>query len=219
MATARHILTASIGAVVLSARVAHADVGFDMSGGPSVRWIRTMPTLSSSGVTTAAREVPEQQVAMGDSLVALGGAFDMGFVVDDRWVVPGFGFGAYGAVGSYSAIVTSVDGSIARVRPWSTYAVELLLPGVGYRVKRRRFMFSASLRTGVSGVKVRGSVAGGADEQPLPLAAWSPMLQAELEVCRRLDPSTRACLQVAPRIYDFSIMNGATFGLRIEWGK
>jgi hypothetical protein len=143
----------------------------------------------------------------------------MSFIVGDRWSIPGFGVGAYGAVGSYPAIVTSVDGSIARVRPWSTYAVDVLLPGIGYRIKQRRFMFSASVRTGVSLMHVGGSVAGGADEQQFSLSGASPLLQAELEVCRRLDPVTRACLQVAPRLYDFGIMNGAIFGLRVEWGR
>ena len=213
-------LALSVGAAIaLAAPSARADVDYQVAGGAGVSWIRTMPTLRSESVTTSARELPEQKVPVGGSVTAVGGSFDLSLVVDDRWFVPGFGFGAYGAVGSYRAIVTSVDGSIARLRPWSTYEVDVLLPGLGYRFKRRRFMFSASLRSGVSGLHVGGSVAGGADEQPMSLSGLSPMLQAEIEACRRLDPLTRACVQIAPRLYDFGIMNGATFGLRVEWGR
>ena len=43
-------------------------------------------------------------------------------------------------------------------------------------------------------------------------------LQTDIKACRRLDPTTRLCLQVAPRLYDFGFVNGATVGLRIEWG-
>ena len=218
---AHHSLAASLlgAAIVLAAPMASADVDFQVSAAAGVRWIRTMPTMRNGSVTTFARELPRQRVALGDSVTALGGALDLGLVVDDRWIVPGFGVGAYGAIGSYPTIATSVDGSIARVRPWSTVELEILLPGVGYRMKRRRFMVSASLRTGISSLHVGGSVAGGADEQPLRLSGVSPMVQAEIEGCRRLDPVTRVCLQVAPRIYDFGIMNGATFGLRVEWGR
>lgn len=216
----RLALAASVGAALaLAAASAHADLEYQVAGGVGVSWIRTMPTLRSASVTTAARELPEHDVPVGGSVAALGGSFDLSLVVDDRWSVPGFGFGAYTAIGRYDAITTSVDGSIARLRPWSTYEVDLLLPGLGYRVKRRRFMVSASLRTGISGLHVGGSVAGGAEEQQLSLSGLSPMLQAELEACRRLDPITRACIQIAPRLYDFGIMNGATFGLRVEWGR
>lgn len=207
-------------AMVLFARPASAtDVDFQIAGSAGVSIIRTMPSLKSGAATTFAREVPAHDVPIGGSVTAIGGGFDLSLIIDDRWAIPAFGLGGYGAVGSYPAIVTSIDGSIAHVRPWSTYEIDLLLPGVGYRVKRRRFMFSASVRTGVSVLHVGGSVAGGGDEQPITLSGVSPMLQAELEACRRLDPITRVCVQIAPRIYDFGIMNGATLGLRVEWGR
>jgi hypothetical protein len=205
--------------MMLAARPARADLDLQIAGGVGVSWIRTMPALKNTPTTTFAREVPERDVPIGGAVTAIGFSFDMSLIASDRWVIPGFGVGVYSAIGSYPAIVTSVDGSIAHVRPWSTYEVDLLLPGVGYRVKRRRFMFSATLRTGVSFLDVGGSVAGGADLQPTTFRGFSPLVQAEIEACRRLDPVTRACLQVAPRIYDFGIMNGATFGLRVEWGR
>jgi hypothetical protein len=134
-------------------------------------------------------------------------------------LIPGLGFAGYGAVGSYDTIVTSADGSIARARPWTTYRLDVLLPGIGYRMKHRRYMFVASVRTGISALHMSGSVAGGTGETLAALSGVSGVLQVELEACRRLDPVTRVCAQVAPRIYDFGFMNGATLGLRVEWGR
>jgi hypothetical protein len=220
LAIARLCLAGSlVASILLAAMPAHADLDFQVSGGGGVSWIRTMPTLRSSRTTTYARELPEHKVPIGGSVTALGGSFEMSLIANDRWIFPGFGFGAYGAIGSYPTILTSVDGSIATVRPWSTYEIDLLLPGIGYRFKRRRFLFSASLRTGVTALHVDGAIASAADSHAVTYTGLSPMVQAELEACRRLDPITRVCLQVAPRIYDFGIMNGATFGLRVEWGR
>lgn len=200
---------------------AHAgDVDFQLTAGAGVSWVRKMPSLKTTSVTpTIAREGGEGEVAIGGSLAAFGGGIDLGFTVEDRWVVPVLGFAGYGAVGSYDAVATSLDGSIAHVRPWSAYEVDLLLPGVGYRVKRRRFLFSALVRTGVVWLAAQGSVAAGVESVPISLVGISGLVQAELEACRRLDPVTRVCLQVSPRIYDFGFMNGATFGLRVEWGR
>lgn len=211
--------TAACGLLISSA--AHADdVDFQLTAGAGVSWVRKMPALKTTGTTTtAARVLDEGEVATGGSLAAFGAGIDLGFTVDDRWVVPVLGFAGYGAVGSYDAVISSLDGSIASVRPWSAYEVDLLLPGVGYRVKRRRLMFSALVRTGVVWLAAQGSVAGGADSVPISLVGISGLVQAEIEACRRLDPVTRVCLQVAPRIYDFGFMNGATFGLRVEWGR
>ena len=61
--------------------------------------------------------------------------------------------------------------------------------------------------------------APGTDTVPLDLSAASIVLQAEIEACRRLDPTTRVCLHVAPRFYDFSAANGITAGIRMEWGR
>lgn len=179
-----------------------------------------MPALRSSGVTaTVARDVPEGKVPIGGSLTLLGAGLDVAMTADDRWMFPVLGFGGYGAVGSHDAVVSSLDGSIAHVRPWSAYELDLLLPGVGYRVKKRRFLFSASVRTGVVWLAAGGSVAAAGESVPISLVGVSGLVQAEIEACRRLDPIMRVCLQVAPRIYDFGFMNGGTVGVRIEWGR
>jgi hypothetical protein len=205
--------------IALTAAPSRADLDVQIAGGPGVSWIRTMPALTSAKTSMFARDLPEHEVPIGGSVTAIGGSFDAVFVLGDRWMVPIFGIGAYGAIGSYPAIVTSADGSIAHVRPWTTSEIDMLLPGVGYRVKRRRFQFSAALRPGLSHLDTSGSIAGGAVEEPTTFTGLSALLQVELEACRRLDPVTRGCLQIAPRIYDFGIMNGATFGLRVEWGR
>jgi len=218
-----HLRTAALGgacaAVVLASRPARADFDLEVAAGAGVTLFRTLPTLQSERVETSARTVEAQDVPLGGAVTALGGSFDIGVVVGDRWVLNGFGVGLWGAVGSYPAIVTGVDGSIARARPWTMFDVDFTLPGVGYRLKRRRWMFGAGVRTGISIMHVSASIATGADAQDMSLTGVSVMLQAELEACRRLDPVTRVCLQVAPRIYDFGIMNGGTLGLRMEWGR
>lgn len=208
------------GAAILACPApARADVDFQLGALAGAAWTRSLPALSTPSVTTAARDVPESRVPIGGALTWAGAGFDLGMTIDDHILFPGFGLAGYGAVGSYDTIVTAADGSIARVRPWSAYRLDVLLPGVGYRVKHRRFMFEASLRTGVSGVYMGGSIAGGGSETSTSLSAYSLVVQAELAACRRLDPVTRVCVQVAPRILDFGFMNGATFGLRVEWGR
>jgi hypothetical protein len=202
-----------------SASSASADVDFQLGATGGAAWTRSLPALTTPSVTTAAREVPESRVPIGGSLTWAGAGFDLGVSLDDHLMLPGFGLVGYGAVGSYDTIVTAADGSIARVRPWSAYRLDVLLPGIGYRTKHRRFMFEVGLRTGVSGVYMGGSIAGGAGESSTSLSAYSLVIQAELEACRRLDPVTRVCLQLAPRILDFGFMNGATLGLRVEWGR
>ena len=204
---------------MLASRPAHADVELAVGAGVGVNFFRSLPTLTSERAETSARTLEPQEVPLGGSVTAFGGSFDIGVVFDDRWMIHGFGVGLWGAVGSYPAIVTGVDGSIARARPWTMFDVDLTLPGVGYRVKRRRWMFGAGIRTGVSIMHVGASIAAGGGAQETSLTGVSAMLQAELEACRRLDPVTRVCLHVAPRIFDFGILNGGTLGLRMEWGR
>ena len=205
--------------LALEAEPARADVELEAAAIGGLAWTRSLPTLKSASTLTAARDVRASEVALGGSLYAIGGGVDVGLAVDDRLFLPGVGFAAYGAVGSYDAVLTSADGSIARARPWTTYQLDLLLPGIGYRIKHRRFMFVASLRTGMSGISMGGSIAGGNGDELASLSGVSGLMQVELEACRRLDPVTRICAQVAPRIYDFGFMNGATLGLRVEWGR
>ena len=206
-------------AILASAPAARADVDFAVGGTVGAAWMRSLPALTSASTMTAAREVSGTRIPIGGALTWAGAGFELGASVDDRIVVPGIGIAAYGAVGSYDTIITSADGSIARVHPWTAYRLDILLPGIGYRWKHRRFMIQTSLRTGVSAMFMDGSIAGGASDAATSLSGFSAVLEVQLEACRRLDPVTRVCLQVAPRIYDFGFMNGGTLGLRVEWGR
>jgi hypothetical protein len=213
------VLALALVALTLAPSSARADVELEAAAIGGIAWTRSLPTLKSASTLTAAREVRESQVAVGGSLYAVGGGVDVGVAVDDTLFLPGVGLAGYGAVGSYDTVLTSADGSIARARPWTTYRLDLLLPGIGYRAKHRRFMFVASLRTGISGMYMGGSIAGGDGDTLASLSGVSGLLQIELEACRRLDPVTRVCAQLAPRLYDFGFLNGATLGLRVEWGR
>ncbi len=206
-------------AIVTHAEPAHADVDFQLAGTTGAAWMRALPTLHSAALSTAARDVPDARIPVGGSLTWMGAGFELGMTVDAHVVIPGLGIAAYAAVGSYDTVLTSADGSIATVRPWTAFRIDVPLPGIGYRVKERRWMFQADIRTGISIMSLNGTIAGGSSETETPLTAITPMLVAEVEACRRLDPVTRVCLQVAPRIYDFGVMNGGTLGLRVEWGR
>jgi len=199
---------------------AHAtDVELEVALGAGGAWMRGLPKLTNEPLSTTSRELASRRLEVPGSVTAFGGYFEIGASVNDRFLVPLVGIGGYAAGGLYDPVVTSLDGSITRVRPWTTTRFDGLLPGFGYRVKQRRWMFGFAARAGFSVISVRGGVASGIGWDDLELTALSPLLQAELEACRRLDPVTRVCLQVAPRIYDGVFMNGATFGLRMEFGR
>lgn len=183
------------------------------------QWQRQMPTFTAKQVETFARIMPEGQLKAPRSLFLLGPNADLTLTLDDRTRIPLIGGAAYWTVGSYDTSVTGYDGSIAQVRPWTYFHGDLLLPGLGRRWKLRRNMFAATIRTGVSFSTVGGSVASARELAPLDLSATSFLVQVELEACRRLDPTTRVCVIATPRLYDHEFMNGATFGIRMEWGR
>jgi hypothetical protein len=204
--------------LVAGVRDARADLEFQTGFGFGGAWVRRTPTMTSTPISTIAREMGKREVATGRSLALLGFVGDVDMTIDDRWKVPLLGGGIYWAAGPYDAVLTSADGSIARLRPWSTLRGDILLPGLGRRWKHRRNMASVTLRTGVSFMNMGGAVAAATNWAPLTLEATTFLLQVEVEACRRLDPTTRACFQVVPRLYDHEVLNGVTFGLRMEWG-
>ncbi|MDB4946296.1 MAG: hypothetical protein JWP97_5830 [Labilithrix sp.] len=210
------------GAALLIASPARAEgtsIDFQASWQVGGAYLRKVPALTMGEVATPARSLARQEITTGGSLVGLGGAVDTSFTVNGRWFVPLAGVGLYAAVGTYDTVRTTVDGSIAYYRPWSTWQGDLLLPGLGRRFTRRRWMFAADVRLGASFLVGRGSVADGATSTRLELTGASFAVLAEVEACRRLDPENRVCLQVAPRLYDFGAINGGTFGLRWEIGR
>lgn len=208
------VLVASV-----SASEARADVDFQVATTVSGAWLRETPDLDAKSVTTSARDVGAGRVRTGGGLAMAGVGGDVELTIDDRWKVPLFGGMFFWAVGSYDATITTFDGSIARLRPWTTVRGDFLLPGVGRRWKHRRNMWGVAVRTGVSVAAMGGSVAAATETAALEMSAGTFLLQLELEGCRRLDPTTRACLQVVPRLYEHQLLNGLTVGLRMEWGR
>jgi len=198
---------------------AHADPEAELRLGVDAMWTRAMPRWSTEEVETPARTIPEGRARAGGAVFGMGGYVDTSLRLGPRLTLPFVGIGVYGAIGSYAPIVTSVDGSIARVRPWTYTRVEGLGPGLGYRVTHRRWTVEASLRGGFLLHAMNASVAAGAERTDLPFTAVHPLILVGVDVCRRLDPTTRLCLHTAPRVYDGVFMNGATFGLRMEWGE
>jgi hypothetical protein len=210
-----------LAAACLPAEEARADWDPQLATSMNGAWLRRTPALASKGVSTSARAVSagalESPSRSSIGLIGLSGDFEV--TVDDRWKVLVFGGSFYWALGSYDTTVTSIDGSIATLQPWTTVRGDLLLPGVGRRWKHRRTMWAAAVRTGIGFMAMGGEVGAGADRTPLPLGATGFLVELELEACHRLDPTTRVCVQVAPRLYDHELMNGLTFGLRMEWGR
>ncbi|MBX3201159.1 MAG: hypothetical protein KF894_23675 [Labilithrix sp.] len=220
---ARRSVPAAAGALVLvasfSAGDARADFDFQVATMVSGAWLRETPDFNAKGVTTSARDIGAGRVRTRGGLAMAGVGGDVELTIDDRWRVPLFGGMFFWAVGSYDATITSFDGSIARLRPWTTMRGDFLTPGVGRRWKHRRNMLGVAVRTGLSVTTIGGHVAAGGETAPLEMSAVTFLLQLELEGCRRLDPTTRACLQVVPRLYDNQLLNGLTVGLRMEWGR
>jgi hypothetical protein len=148
----------------------------------------------------------------------LGGSADSALITGRSWVFPMLGLAVHGAAFSSPRVIGSVDGSIVEQRSWTAFDVDGLLPGVGYRWTERRWMFGATIRTGVSGAELIASVASGRQTVDHELVKVSFLLRAELEGCRRIDPVERVCLSVAPTIYQFGFGNGGVVGLRWEVG-
>src|SRR5207244_2385714 len=138
-----------------------------------------------------------------------------------RWEFPIFGLTGGGAIGQSPRVVSSVDGTMVEMKPWTAGAITLLLPGVGMRFKARRWMFSANVRFVATWVWEQAAYASGrwTDERPPALWASTFGSRAHLEACRRLDFEQRLCIFAEPHLYEFSGMNGASAGLRWEYGK
>lgn len=141
-----------------------------------------------------------------------------GLVLDDRWLFPLFALGVAHAVGTYPSVATHVDGAATWLRPASAFRVELLLPGVGYRVKHRRWAASAVARIGVSAVVMDARIADQGQRLDALASAASLSVRVDLSACRRFGPLERLCLVGSPHVYDFGPMNGLTVGLRWEMG-
>ncbi len=186
-------------------------------------WMRSMPPIDlRSPFDLSQRTLPAGTLPSTGSQQFAAVTWDAGLTVNDRWMVPIFGIQAGWAVGTSPDVVTSLDGTIVHMHPWSSWDLALLLPGVGVRAKARRWMFEGALRPVASFVWMPATAASGAASSDISddhaLFAMGLGVRAELEACRRIDPVLRACLLVSPALYEFSALNGGSIGLRWEVG-
>lgn len=143
---------------------------------------------------------------------------EVGLSISRRWTVPLVGFAIGGAVGGYPATKTSVDGVPFTIEPWTAGYVYMQAIGLEYRARSRRWMLEAGLRFGVGITWMKTRIAVGGEEYTGSAFGISPALKGDVAICRRLDPEQRLCGFVAPALYEFGLLNGASFGLRWEVG-
>jgi hypothetical protein len=208
-------------AVVPGTAEARDRSSFELSFDVREHWYRSMPRLSLTGTQeTWLRTIEGGELPSTGSQHFLAAFLDSGFIANDRLEFPVFGIGGAGAIGSSPRVITSLDGSMIELKPWTTGMVNFLLPGVGVRFKERRWMFAARARFSGTILWMSGAVAAGGDVIPLDSSptATGFGIRAEVEVCRRMDPTNRLCLLVSPHVLEFGVMNGGSVGLRWEIG-
>jgi hypothetical protein len=185
-------------------------------------YLRDMPRFEIDAPTpTARRSVGTGWLPSTGTQPFNGLGADSAYVLDQRWQFPIFGIVVAGAIGESPRVISSVDGTIVAMKPWTSGAFSFLLPGVGVRGKSRRWLFDASVRPVATVVWMSTQYGSGEVQDGATSIIQASTLGARghLEVCRRLDPDDRLCAFVDPHIYEFSAMNGGTIGLRWEWGR
>lgn len=210
--------------VVLSARAEAASnsggTGAEIRFGTTFSVTRATPTLS----LVDPAELSSRTIARGDLANAGGfrsvGAFsDFAFVVWPRLSIPVIGLGISLPVGEHAPIRSSVDGSIAEVQPFRMFAVDVLGPGIGVRSIVRRYFFEALVRTSLLYMGGKAQIAAGAELVDVPVHGVALGVRAELSACRRLDPESRVCLTLAPRLFEVVPASGLSVGLSWTWGR
>lgn len=190
-------------------------IGFETFGGvfrqgagvdvqPSVTSLRTLPaaTLPAFGPTGFAGVGARLEWA------------DRGPIVLDPMVVR-----FAGAFGPTSRTLGGIDGTLASVDPGSMLYGSLST-GIGFRAKRRRWMFGATMDIGASLMSAHAVVYDGTNAVALDVQpSFSFMMDLDLEACRRIDPTSRVCIVLRPHVYDFGFFNGASIALRWEIGR
>ncbi len=214
---------------LLAVLLAAADAGarpstLEMEGGVQAGFLRmnSVPALHlPEGAGTTSLRTLSSSTPAGDAAVGLAGVqADGALVISGRYRLVLSGFALYGAVGPSARVMGTMDGSAAEVRPWTTWRADVLLPGFDVRFTHRRWLFAMGARTGIGIITMRGAIVSGATKEEIDPApyAYSFVLRGSGEVCRRLDPVQRACVVVAPSVYDFGWLNGAQVALRWEVG-
>ncbi len=148
--------------VAAEARAGSRGTVLDFSVDVRDTYYAKMPTFTLSDPTST----PLRTVGAG-TLPSVGPehfltfGFDCGLATDDRLLIPLLGMTLGGAIGSTPRVITSLDGTIAEMHPWTAFAITVLLPGIGVRAKERRWMFAASARPTVTAITMAYTLANG----------------------------------------------------------
>lgn len=182
--------------------------------------MRALPSLrlSDDSVVPSRGELDGKMKTAGGFRV-FGGYFDSTLTVRPRLSVPLFGLGFYVPVGDHAPVNSALDGSVATIEPWRMFAVDVLGPGIGMRATHRRWFFEGSVRFAVLLVGGRSTVASGREATSVNVLGAAPGARAEISVCRRLDPTSRVCMSLAPRLYEVEPLSGASVSLSWVWGN
>ena len=215
------VVALSVG--LLTARAAHAEPGryaLDLSFGPESTWVRSMPSMSIGYTQTSAHALAGGEIPSASSLAFVGFGASLSLAYRRHWVFPLLGLGVEGAVGPSPTTLSSLDGSVVASRPWTTFRALVLLPGIGYRAVEKRWLVSATMQLGLVGYGMSDEIAASGSFQTAEATSGiEPTLRVDLKVCRRLDPTTRACLAVAPSVYEHGFLGGGTVALLWEYGR
>jgi hypothetical protein len=201
------------------------DVGLEWNTSADVRfdYLRRMPAMDMGTPT----DLPLRTLQAGSVPSTGSQAFavvtwDTGVVINGRWMLPIIGLQFGWAVGASSDVRSSLDGTMLQLRPSSADFVTLELPGIGMRFKARRWMLAAVVRPSATLMWMGATAADGNASYDLGgspnLTASTFGVRADIEGCRRLDPVERACVFLAPAIYEFAPLNGGSIGIRMEFG-
>jgi len=183
---------------------------------------RAMPDLTLTEpdeVVLPSREAISGTMPTRGGFRSAGISADLALVLRPRLTVPLFGLGVYLPVGDHAPIRSAVDGSIATAQPWRLTGVELLGPGIGVRTIERRYFFEALVRVSLLVLTGSSQIAAGSEAVDVTVHGLAPGVRAELSACRRLDPESRLCLTVAPRLLEVVPLAGVTAGLTWVWGN
>jgi hypothetical protein len=146
---------------------------------------------------------------------------EIGFGLQTKHVViPVLSLGTSTSAGLYDEQRSSIDGSIAHIRPWTGNLYDFGFGGIGYRTNYRRWTFAATGRFGVTYETMGADAAYGSSTYDLGPAQWFAYVRLDVEACRRLDPLERICLVASPNVFAFDqTFHGGMLSFRYELGK
>jgi len=201
-------------------KTAHAGrLRLDLSVDVGLEYMTTAPksTFTKAPDETMPRPVAGKDVR-GDygplTFLSVGGS--MGVEWKQRYWFSLLGMRIGGAIGPYAPVLRSIDGSPTELRPARAWHVDL--DALGFRVREnvRRWSFGAGVTMGATILVTPATVGIGAEAYDGNALAATFFVRGHLEVCRRVDPTARACLVVSPFVRQFRWFDGGALSLRWE---